>query len=129
VGGPSELPVLLEKSDFVSLHVPSSAETRHMIGREQLQRMKPTAFLVNLGRGELVERDALLEALRERRIAGAGIDVYWQEPPDPADPLFSLDNVVATPHLGGVTHEALARIADRVAAILKEYLLGEPGPE
>jgi phosphoglycerate dehydrogenase-like enzyme len=99
------------------------------IDREQLRRLKPTAFLLNLGRGELVERDALLEALRERRIAGAGLDVYWEEPPDPADPLFLLDNVVATPHLGGVTHEALARIADRVAAILKEHLLGEPAPE
>jgi phosphoglycerate dehydrogenase-like enzyme len=126
VGGPEELPRLLEQADYVSLHVPSSAETRHMIGREEFQRMKPTAFLVNLGRGELVERNALLEALRARQIAGAGLDVYWQEPPDPADPLFSLDNVVATPHLGGVTGEAMARIADRVAAILREHLLGEP---
>jgi phosphoglycerate dehydrogenase-like enzyme len=126
VGGPDELPQLLERADFVSLHVPTSAETRGMIGREQLGRMKVTAFLVNVGRGELVVRDALMEALRESRIAGAGLDVYWEEPPDPSDPLFSLDNVVATPHLGGVTHEALARIADRVAAILKEHLLKEP---
>lgn len=125
VGGANELPALLERADFVSLHVPSSPETRGMIGREQLARMKPTAFLINLGRGDLVVREALLDALRERRIAGAGLDVYWEEPPDPSDPLFSLDNVVATPHLGGVTHEALARIADRVAAILREHLLGE----
>jgi phosphoglycerate dehydrogenase-like enzyme len=127
VGGADQLPTLLERADFVSLHVPTSAETRGMIGREQLRRMKPSAFLVNVGRGDLVEREALLDALRERRIAGAGIDVYWEEPPDPSDPLFSLDNVVATPHLGGVTHEAMARIADRVAAILREHLLGEPG--
>jgi phosphoglycerate dehydrogenase-like enzyme len=126
VGGPDELPALLERADFVSLHVPTSAATRGMIGHEQLVRMKPSAFLVNVGRGDLVVREALLEALRERRIAGAGLDVYWEEPPDPSDPLFALDNVVATPHLGGVTHEALARIADRVAAILREHLLGEP---
>jgi phosphoglycerate dehydrogenase-like enzyme len=126
-GGRPDLPVLLEQADFVSLHVPSTPETRHLIGRQQLEQMKPTAFLLNLGRGELVERSALLDALRERRIAGAGLDVYWEEPPDPADPLFALDNVVATPHLGGVTHESLQRIADRVALILKEHLLGEPG--
>jgi phosphoglycerate dehydrogenase-like enzyme len=126
VGGSQDLPVLLEQADFVSLHVPSTTETRHLIGRQQLDHMKPTAFLLNLGRGELVERTALLDALRERRIAGAGLDVYWEEPPDPADPVFALDNVVTTPHLGGVTHEALARIADRVTAILEEHLLREP---
>jgi phosphoglycerate dehydrogenase-like enzyme len=126
VGGPRELPVLLEQADFVSLHVPSTTETRHLIGRQQLDHMKPTAFLLNLGRGELVERTALLDALRERRIAGAGLDVYWEEPPEPADPVFALDNVVTTPHLGGVTHEALARIADRVTAILEEHLLRTP---
>ena len=125
VGGPSDLPELLGRADFVSLHVPMTEKTRGMIGREQLAQMKPTAFLINVGRGNLVDRDAVVEALRERRIAGGGLDVYWQEPPDPDDPLLAMDNVVATPHVGGVTDEALARIADRVAAILKE-LAGRP---
>jgi len=120
VGGPRELPELLSRADYVSLHVPTTPETRSLIGRDQLAAMKPTAYLVNAGRGDLVERAALLEALRERRIAGAGLDVYWEEPPDPSDPLLSMDTVVATPHVGGVTAEAMARIADRVAAILME---------
>jgi phosphoglycerate dehydrogenase-like enzyme len=126
VGGRDDLDELLRRSDFVSLHAPLGAETRHLIGAAQLARMKPSACLLNVGRGALVEREALLEALREGRIAGAGLDVYWEEPPDPADPLFSLDNVVATPHLGGVTDEALARIAFRLAATLIEFL--DPAP-
>jgi phosphoglycerate dehydrogenase-like enzyme len=86
--------------------------------------MKKTASLINVGRGDLVDRAALIEALDAKTIAGAGLDVYWEEPPDPRDPLLAMDNVVATPHLGGVTEEALDRIATRVAEILKEVLLG-----
>jgi phosphoglycerate dehydrogenase-like enzyme len=122
VGGTDQLDELLRRSDYVALLVPLSTETRGLIDARRLGLMKPTAYLVNVGRGALVERDALLAALRERRIAGAGLDVYWEEPPDPADPLFALDNVVATPHLGGVSDEALARIADRLAATLIEAL-------
>jgi D-3-phosphoglycerate dehydrogenase len=98
-----------------------------LIDAARLARMKPTACLINVGRGALVDREALLAALRERRIGGAGLDVYWQEPPDPDDPLLAMDNVVATPHLGGVTHEALERIADRVTTILTETLV-RPSP-
>jgi phosphoglycerate dehydrogenase-like enzyme len=125
VGGPSDLDALLARADYVSLHAPLGEDTRGLIDARRLALMKPTAFLVNVGRGALVDREALLAALREQRIAGAGLDVYWEEPPDPADPLFALDTVVATPHLGGVTGEALARIADRVAATLMEFL--DPG--
>jgi phosphoglycerate dehydrogenase-like enzyme len=126
VGGADQIDELLGRADYVSLHAPLSAETRGLIDARRLALMKPTAFLVNVGRGALVERDALLAALRERKIAGAGLDVYWEEPPDPADPLFALDNVVATPHVGGVSHEALARIADRVVATLTEFLRPPP---
>ena len=122
VGGPADLERLLAEADYVSLHLPTTPETRGIMNADRLARMKPTACLVNVGRGDLVDKDALVQALRDRRIRGAGLDVYWQEPPDPADPLLAMDNVVATPHVGGVSEESLARLADRVAAILKEFL-------
>ena len=128
VGGPQDLDALLARADFVSLHVPSTPETHGLIDATRLARMKPTAFLVNLGRGELVDKAALLDALRSKRIAGAGLDVYWEEPPDPDDELFRLDTVVATPHIGGTTFESMARIAERVVTLLTELVLAEaPG--
>lgn len=126
VGGREDLDTLLARADFVSLHVPASPETRGMIDAARLWRMKKSAYLVNVGRGELVDRTALRDGLLLGRIAGAGLDVYWEEPPDPSDPLLAMDNVVATPHVGGVTLEALSRVADQVAAILREYLLAPP---
>lgn len=125
VGSPADLHALLARADYVSLHIPTSAETRGLMDAAAFRAMKPTAALVNVGRGDLVDRASLVEALDSRTIAGAGLDVYWEEPPDPADPLLAMENVVATPHVGGVTHEALGRIATRVAEILKE-LLGPP---
>jgi len=128
VGGPAELDHLLERSDYVSLHVPSSPATSGMIDGERLARMKRSAYLVNVGRGNLVDREGLLHALRTRPIAGAGLDVYWEEPPDPADVFLKMDNVVATPHLGGVTREAVSRITGEVVRLLKESLLAETAP-
>jgi phosphoglycerate dehydrogenase-like enzyme len=123
VGGTGDLDRLLAEADYVSLHLPTTPETRHIIDGRRLAKMKPSAFLINVGRGGLVDRDALAGALRERRIRGAGLDVYWEEPPDPNDPLLAMDNVVATPHIGGTSEEAMARLADRVAEVLKETLL------
>ena len=100
---PDGLPGLLRESDYVSLHVPLTRETRHLIGRESLAAMKPSAVLVNVARGGLVDEEALVEALREGRLRGAGIDTLTHEPIDPADPLLALDNVIATPHVAGVT--------------------------
>ncbi|HET8646908.1 MAG TPA: 2-hydroxyacid dehydrogenase, partial [Vicinamibacteria bacterium] len=128
LGGTGDLDALLARADYVSLHAPLTDGTRGLIDARRLGLMKPSAFLVNVGRGALIDREALLAALRDRRIAGAGLDVYWEEPPDPAHPLFALDNVVATPHLGGVTDEALARIADRLVATLTEFLDPEASP-
>lgn len=122
LGGPDDLETLLARADYVSLHVPATSETRGLIDAPRLARMKPSASLLNLGRGELVDRDALLDALTAGRIAGAGLDVYWNEPPDPDDAIFRLDNVVTTPHIGGTTFEAMARIADRVVALLRELV-------
>jgi phosphoglycerate dehydrogenase-like enzyme len=122
VGGPRDLDDMLRRSDFVSLHLPLSVETRGIIDGARLLCLKPTAFLVNVGRGPLVDREALAGALREHRLAGAGLDVFWEEPPDPADPLLAFDNVVATPHIGGVSEDFLQAAADRMAGWVREAL-------
>jgi phosphoglycerate dehydrogenase-like enzyme len=94
---------LLRTSDIVSLHVPLTPMTRHMIGAGELKLMKPGAYLINTCRGPVVDEPALYEALSNRTIAGAGLDVFDQEPPPAANPLFGLDNVILTPHFAGPT--------------------------
>jgi phosphoglycerate dehydrogenase-like enzyme len=94
----TSLAELLEAAEVVSLHARLTAANHRLIGSAELARMKPTAFLVNVARGELIDQAALVAALRERRIAGAALDVYEQEPPHPDDPLLSLENVILTPH-------------------------------
>jgi D-3-phosphoglycerate dehydrogenase len=89
---------LLYRSDYVSLHCPLTPETRHLIGTTQLALMKPTAYLINMARGAVVDQSALYQALVHRTIAGAALDVLEQEPPAPDDPLLWLDNVIITPH-------------------------------
>jgi len=109
------LPELLRQSDFVSLHVPLNEETERLIGPAEIALMKPSAFLINVARGRIVDRSALLAALREQRLAGAALDVFWDEPIDPNDPLLALPNVIATPHVANMTLETIETIA-RVAA-------------
>jgi phosphoglycerate dehydrogenase-like enzyme len=94
---------VLRTSDIVSLHVPLTRETKHMIGAAQLKLMKPTAYLVNTCRGPVVDEAALIEALTAGTIAGAGLDVFDQEPPPPNNPLFGLPNVTLTAHFAGPT--------------------------
>lgn len=112
---PDDLPELLRHSDFLSLHVPLNPQTRNMIGAPEIALMKPGAFLINVARGPVVDRSALIAALRENRLAGAGLDVFWEEPVDPDDPLLALPNVIATPHVANMTLETIETIA-RVAA-------------
>jgi len=100
---------LLSSSDVVTLHCPLNEETRNLLDAGNLRLMKPSAYLINAARGGIVDEEALGEALRERRIAGAALDVIAEEPPGKDHPLLDLDNVLWTPHLGGVTVEALAR--------------------
>ena len=92
---------MFSRSDYLSLHVPLSANTRHLIGEHQLRLMKPKAVLINTARGEILDQPALVRALTEGRIAGAGLDVLDPEPPDPHDPILKLENVVLTPHIAG----------------------------
>nr|WP_286009779.1 2-hydroxyacid dehydrogenase [Salinicola sp. S1-1-2] len=102
LGTLEQLPTLLERADFVVLTLPDTPETHQMIDAQALASMRHGAFLINLGRGGLISRDALLEALRSGQLGGAGLDVFWEEPPNPDDPIF-VENVIATPHIGGVT--------------------------
>jgi D-3-phosphoglycerate dehydrogenase len=102
---PATLDELLAQSDYVSLHCPLTPQTRHLIGERELKLMKPRAILINTARGPVVDEPALLRALTEGWIAGAGLDVLEQEPTDPANPLLKLDNVVFTPHTAGQSDE------------------------
>ena len=106
---------LLERADVVSLHVPLRPETRGLVGRPELARMKPGAFLVNTARGALVDEEALVAALASRHLGGAGLDVFAEEPLAVDHPLLGLDNVVLSPHVAGSSEEALARTALAVA--------------
>ena len=101
LGKPSDLEHLLAESDYVSLHLPLTPQTRQLIGRRELQWMKPTAVLVNVARGELVDETALVEALRSGEIGGAGLDAFITEPLPAGHPLMEMNNVLATPHNGG----------------------------
>ena len=106
-----DLPDLLREADFISVHVPLTPETRHLIGPAQLKMMRPTAVLVNTARGPVVDQRALYEALRDGEIFAAGIDVYDQEPLPLDDPLLTLDNVVLTPHVASATVATRGRMA------------------
>jgi glyoxylate reductase len=122
------LDTLLRESDFVSIHARLTPETRHLIGARELALMKPTAYLVNTARGPIVDERALIAALRERRIAGAGLDVYENEPHIPAE-LAALPNVVLTPHTGSATRETRERMAHTVVDNILAVLEGRRPPD
>jgi len=119
---------LLEESDYVSLHTPLTPQTYHLIGEEQLKKMKKTAFLINTARGKVVDQKALYKALKEGWIAGAGLDVFEREPISPDDPLLELDNVVLAPHAASASYETRSRMAEMVADNLIAFLKGEVPP-
>jgi D-3-phosphoglycerate dehydrogenase len=123
---PMDLEPLLGASDFVSLHVPLTDTTRGLLGAARLRCLQPHAFLINCARGGLVDEAALIEALDEGRLAGAGIDVYPKEPVASDDPLPRHPKVVATPHLGASTVEAQAQVAAQVASEILAVLEGRP---
>jgi phosphoglycerate dehydrogenase-like enzyme len=125
VGTPEQLPKLLGQSDYVVLALPANNNTMHMFGRETFAMMKPGSFIINLARGGLIDRKALEHALQTQKIAGAGLDVYWEEPPNPNDSVFRY-NVMATPHCAGCTDVSIQGIAAGVCTNIKRLEQGLP---
>jgi len=117
---------LLARSDVISIHLRLSERSHKLIGRSELRLMKPTAYLINTARGAIVDEAALIDVLRHRRIAGAGLDVFEREPIDPDNPLLQLDNVVCTPHIGFVTQETYEQMLGGAVENILNYLEGNP---
>ena len=119
---------VLEQADYVSLHLPYSAETKNLLGQEGLSMMKPSAFLINTSRGGIVNEAALAEALNAGAIAGAALDVFEHEPPEPGSPLLSCKNLLMTPHTAALTRECVVRVALCAAQGIVDCLNGRrPG--
>ena len=119
---------LLPEVDFLTLHTPLSESTRRVIGAPELALMKPAAYLINCARGGVLDTAALYAALRDGRIAGAGIDVFDPEPPDPADPLLTAENVIVTPHIAGLSGETNRRLSLSAAQQVLQVLAGDRPP-
>ncbi|WP_108126937.1 2-hydroxyacid dehydrogenase [Saccharospirillum mangrovi] len=124
LGGRDDLPRLLAESDIVVLALPDAADSHGLINAERLAQMQPGSFLVNVGRGGLIERDALFAALQSGHLAGAGLDVFWQEPPDTNDPIFHC-NLVATPHVGGLTDRSVTGILNASVDNIRRLMRSE----
>ena len=123
---PVSLPKLFSTSDIVSCHTPLTAETHHLVNSDHLAMMKPNAILINTSRGPVVDELALIEALQQKRIAGAGLDVFEQEPVDLENPLLKMENVVVTPHRAGTTWDTWFRRADFAYSNIKRVWEGHP---
>ncbi len=121
-----DLETLLKNSDYVSLHCPLTPQTKHMINRKTLELMKPTAFLINTSRGALINEAELIDALKEGVIAGAGLDVQEVEPPAFDSPLYDMDNVILTPHMGWKGLETRKRLLSILEGNVKAYFEGAP---
>jgi D-3-phosphoglycerate dehydrogenase len=120
----TDLDAIFSEADFVSLHLPASEKTKKLIGAKHFNLMKPSAFLINAARGEVLNEAELYTALAARRIAGAALDVFDPEPPATSNPLFALDNVLLTPHTAALTKEAMARMALHAAMGIDDVLSG-----
>ncbi|UCE75027.1 MAG: D-glycerate dehydrogenase [Methanomassiliicoccales archaeon] len=120
-----ELDDLLKNSDFVTLHVPLTSATKGLIGKKALALMKSTAILINTSRGEVVNEPALIEALKEKKIRGAGLDVFWGEPTNVNPELFKLDNAVLAPHMGSASLETRSKMAEMAASAVIDVLVGK----
>ena len=117
---------LLENSDYITLHCPLNDQTKHMINKETISKMKPSAVIINTGRGPLINEAELCEALAAKRIAGAGLDVQEVEPPAEDSPLYTLDNVIITPHMGWKGLETRQRLVGIIRDNVQAFFKGEP---
>jgi glycerate dehydrogenase len=119
---------VLQDSDVITLHLPLNAQTRHMIGAAEIERMKPDSLLINTARGGLVDEKALVQALQSGRIAGAGFDVLGKEPPSGGNPLLELDqpNFILTPHIAWSGRTAMQTLADQLVANIEAFIAGKP---
>ena len=117
---------LLRNSDYVSMHCPLTESTKHMINKESLSLMKPSAFIINTSRGALIDEAALIEALENGTIAGAGLDVQETEPPEEASPLYTMDQILLTPHMGWKGLETRQRLVSILADNIKQFMEGNP---
>jgi D-3-phosphoglycerate dehydrogenase / 2-oxoglutarate reductase len=122
----TDLDAALPRADFVSIHCPKNPETVGMFNAARLQRMKPTAYLINTARGGIIDEPALYDALSSGKLAGAGLDVFEQEPPPSGHSLFALPNVIMAPHVAGVTREAVDRMSEQTARNILSALDGQP---
>ncbi|NLM07222.1 MAG: hydroxyacid dehydrogenase [Tissierellia bacterium] len=123
----ASLDILFQNADIISVHTPLTPETYHMIGRKLLSQMKPSSYIFNLGRGGIIDEDALYDALKNKTIAGAGVDVLEVEPPEVNNKLFTLDNFIVTCHIGAGSVEAQTYIAKHLAVYIIDYLREELG--
>ena len=128
MGSPSDIDQIISEVDFLSLHLHLNSETRHIIDARRIALMKPTAYLINVARGGLVDEQALYQALVNGKLGGSGLDVFTEEPPNPQAPVFQLPNVVVTPHVAGATYQTsrqraacAAQNVDRIAQELEPF--------
>lgn len=125
IGSMKDLPQLLKRADYLFLCVPLNSETRNMIDERELSLLPKGAFILNAARGPIINKNALMKALDSGRLRGAALDVYWEEPPEPKDPILNYSNVLATPHIAGVTDVSYQGIAAKVAENIRRVMSGK----
>ena len=117
---------VFSQSDFVTLHCPLTAETKYLVNKDKIKLMKPSAYIINTSRGALIKESDLIEALRNRQIAGAALDVQDPEPPALDNPLFGMENVIMTPHIGWQTLESRQRLMEKLGENIQAFIKGNP---
>jgi phosphoglycerate dehydrogenase-like enzyme len=124
--GPSECAAMLAESDYITVTVPRTSATRNFIGAREIAAMKPRAYIVNIGRGGVIDEPALADALRAGKIGGAGLDVFEHEPLEPESPFWDLENVILTPHMSGANRGYMDKACELFAANLRRFAAGQP---